>query len=84
MKFELNREGVKELMQSDSMMSICRGYADAALNSISASDGYEVTTRVGKTRVNAELAAVTPGARASNAKHNTILKALGSVKGGGG
>lgn len=73
-KFELNRDGVKELMQSDGMMAICSEYANRALSSLG--DGYEVSTMKGKTRVNAEISAQTYKARKENSENNTILKAL--------
>lgn len=73
-RFELNKAGVKELMQSAEMMSICKQYADSAQSRLG--EGYEVTTHVGKTRVNAQIAAATYQARKDNAKNNTILKAI--------
>ncbi len=73
-KFELNRSGVRELMQSSEMMNICRGYADNARSKLG--DGYEVTTHTGKTRVNAQVAASTYKARKENNRDNTILKAV--------
>ena len=73
-KFQLNRSGVKELMQSSEMMSVCQKYANAALGRLG--NGYEVSTHVGKTRVNAEVAAATYAARVENMNDNTILKAI--------
>lgn len=73
-KFELNREGVKTLMKSNEMMSVCKNYANAALGRLGS--GYEVTTHVGKTRVNAEVAAATYAAKVENMNDNTILKAI--------
>lgn len=73
-KFELNRDGVMELMQSAEMMAVVKSYADRALGSLGS--GYEVTTLVGKTRVNAEVKAVTYKAKKDNLENNTILKAL--------
>lgn len=73
-KFELNREGVRELLQSPEMMDVCKSYANKALSNLG--DGYVVTTRTGKTRVNAEIAAQTRQARQENSENNTILKAL--------
>lgn len=73
-KFELNRNGVKELMQSQEMKQICEDYANDALSRLG--DGYEVTSMVGKTRVNAQIAAVTYAARKENLQENTILKSL--------
>lgn len=73
-KFKLNYQGVRELLQSDRMKSICEEYANAALGRLG--DGYEVTSQVGETRVNAEVAAVTHRARKENLENNTILKSL--------
>lgn len=73
-KVELNSKGVVELMQSEEMMDVCKSYADAALARLG--DGYEVTTFVGKSRVNAEISAVTFKAKRENSEDNTILKAL--------
>ncbi len=47
LKVVLNRSGVKELMKSEEMMAICQELADNALSQCG--NGYEVTTRVGKT-----------------------------------
>lgn len=71
----LNDEGVRELLKSDAMMQICKQYADRAAGSLG--DGYVVSTHVGKSRVNAEVAAESFKARRDNLKNNTILKALG-------
>lgn len=73
-KFELNTEGVKSLLQSPEMMEICRKHANNALSRLGA--GYEVTTHTGKTRVNAQVEAVSYKAKKDNAKNNTILKAI--------
>lgn len=73
-KIELNREGVRALLRSPEMLAVCKGHADAARGRLGA--GYEVTTRTGRNRVNAQIAAETPAARKENAQGNTILKAL--------
>lgn len=78
-KIELNREGVRELLQSQAIMSVCEGYANRARALLK--DGYQVTTMTGKNRVNAEIAAVAPSARRDNSENNSILKALGAVRG---
>ena len=65
-KFELNRAGVKELLQSSEMMAICKEYADNAVASLG--EGYEVSTHTGKTRVNASVTAVTYKARKENSE----------------
>ena len=73
-KVELNKEGVRELLQSPEMMKVCNDYAKAAVNRLG--KGYEVTTQVGRNRVNAEVAAVTAKARKENMENNSILKAI--------
>lgn len=74
-KFELNRSGVRKLLQSPEMEAICEEYANNALNSLG--DGFEVSTYVGRTRVNASIIATTFEARKENSETNCILKAVG-------
>lgn len=73
-KFELNRQGVRELMKSKEMMDICSEYANNALARLG--DGYEVNTYSGQNRVNAEVYAQSFAAKRENLKSNTILKAV--------
>ena len=70
----LDRSGVQELLQSEEAMEVCMEKATAAQEKLG--EGYEVTSRVGKTRASAKVAAVTPAARRDNLKNNSILKAL--------
>ena len=72
--FELNRDGVRELLRSDEMMKVCSEYASASLSRLG--DGYSMDTRRGKNRVNAQVTAETFAARHENAKSNSILKSL--------
>lgn len=74
LKVVLNRRGVKELLKSQEMMNICTKQAYSAQNKLG--DGYEVTYRTGKNRVNASIIATSEEAKKENAKNNTILKAL--------
>mgnify|MGYP003295347758 CR=1 FL=1 len=74
-KVVLNRSGVRSLMKSEEMMQICKDHAYRAKSKLG--DGYSVSCKVGKNRVNASIGAVTPKARRENSKHNTILKAVG-------
>ena len=74
LRVELNRQGVRALLRSDAMMAECKKHADAALGRLG--EGYEVTTQVGRNRVNAEVAAATYQARRENRENNTILRAL--------
>ena len=73
-RFELNREGVRELLRSKEMMEICTDYANSALSRLG--NGYEVTTFTGVNRVNAEVKAESFAAKRENLKSNTILKAV--------
>ena len=77
-KFELNRAGVRELMQSPEAVAVCKSYADKICSI--AGDGFEVTTHVGKTRANASVGAATEGARKDNLENNILLKLLGSAR----
>lgn len=72
--FKLNREGVRQLLKSPEMQSICLEYANSALARLG--PGYEVSTHSGRNRVNAEVKAETFAARRDNLKNNSILKAV--------
>lgn len=73
-KFELNRSGVRELLQSEEMQSILKGKADNALNSLG--EGYKSDSYVGKNRANTMVYADTYQAKRDNLKNNSILKAV--------
>ena len=66
-KVVLNRSGVRSLMKSEEMMQICKDHAYRAKSKLG--DGYSVSCKVGKKRVNASVGAVTPEARKENSKH---------------
>ena len=74
LKFELNKAGVRALMQSDEMQSILKEKADNALNSLG--EGYKSDSHVGKNRANAMVYAETYQAKKDNLKNNSILKAV--------
>ena len=73
-KFELNRSGVRALMQSEEMQSILKSKANNALNSLG--QGYKTDSYVGKTRANAMVYADSYLAKRDNLKNNSILKAV--------
>lgn len=73
-RIELNSQGVRELLRSEEMKTICKEHADNALSTLG--EGYEVTTHTGRNRVNAEVAAVSYEAKLDNSRNNTILKAI--------
>ena len=72
--FELNHEGVRELLRSEEMKSVLSDIGNTALSSLG--EGYELTEREGKNRANVQIAAETFEARHDNSKNNSILKAL--------
>lgn len=72
--FELNREGVRALMQSQEMQDVLVGYAQRIQSR--AGDGYSVF--VGKTRANVSVRTESDAAVQDNLDNNTLLKAVGS------
>ena len=74
-RFELNRAGVRELLRSKEAMEMVQHIAYSAKSRLG--EGYEVTYRTGKNRVNASVAAVSEEALRENLHSNTILKAMG-------
>lgn len=73
--FELNREGVAELMKSEEMQNILNGYAEGIASR--AGEGYGTSSHVGKTRANANVFPETFEANRDNLENNTLLKAMG-------
>ncbi len=73
-EIKLNTSGVREMLQSQEMKTICEEHANAALSKLGS--GYKVTSMTGKNRVNASIHAESISARRDNMKNNTILKAL--------
>lgn len=74
-KIELNKDGIKELLTSDEVANMLKGYADNARSKCG--DGYEVTVyQNGKTRANASVHASTKEAYKDNLENNTLLKAV--------
>lgn len=62
------------MLKSEELESYLKSIADKAQNQLG--EGYEVTTHVGKNRINASVMANTVEARKENSKNNTILKAV--------
>lgn len=72
--FELNRQGVADLMKSAEMQKILTRHAKDIRTR--AGDGYEQDIFVGKNRANAMVSAVTTKAKKDNLENNTLLKAV--------
>lgn len=77
-KFELNREGVKQLMQSAEMKAVL----DETAHHIAerAEGDYKVDTRIGRTRANAQVSCASVATYYDNLKHNNLLKAMTSTR----
>lgn len=73
-KFELNRDGVKSLMQSPEAQALMLEKAEA-IRDRCPDIGYEADVQVGKTRAVAMVKATTYEARQDNYENNTLLKA---------
>lgn len=70
--FELDRDGVRELLRSADMTAMLEAEAKARCPS-----GCSVNTYTGKNRANAEIITETAEAYRANLERNTLLKALG-------
>lgn len=73
-EFELNKAGVRQLMQSKEMQAILQEKSSAAVARLG--PGYESDVHVGKNRANAMVYADSHSARRENMKTNSILKAV--------
>lgn len=73
-KFELNTEGVAELMKSPAMVSVLNEYGNQIMSRVG--DGYTMDSYVGKNRANVGINASTFQARRDNLDNNTLLKAI--------
>lgn len=73
-KVVLNREGVKNLLQSQEMQNYLANEANKVRNRLG--EGYAQDSYVGKNRANAMVWAETYQAKKENLESNTILKAL--------
>lgn len=73
-KFELNRDGVRELLQSAQMQSILSGYGQQKAQQAGA--GYASKVRVHKRRAVAYVYPETSEATHDNYENNTLLKVV--------
>ena len=82
LKIELDSAGIQALLKSQEIMGkvedVAHRVCDVAVESSGRS--YEVETTIGARRGWASVKAVDAHAYYSNLKHNTLAKALGSVK----
>ena len=73
-KFELNRDGVRALMQSPEAQALMLEKAEQ-IRDRCPNVGYEADVKVGKTRAVAMVKAATFEAKQDNLENNTLLKA---------
>lgn len=71
-KFELDRAGVRALMQSPEMQQVLMSYAKQIGDR--AGEGYE--PYVGRNRANVSVRTATEAAARDNFEHNTLLKSM--------
>lgn len=75
-KFELNPEGVKALLNDQDLMDGMQKIGERVAST--AGDEFAADTRPGSKRAHTFVKATTAHAYYSNLKHNTLLKALQS------
>lgn len=75
-KFELNSDGVRELLKSNQMKKVLKDYTDAI--SDKAGSGYYGSVIEVSDRAKGFVHTTTKQAQKDNLKNNTLLKALGS------
>lgn len=82
-KFELNREGVAELLKGAEMQKILTDYAEKIRQNCTAgevgAEEFEASTTVRGSRAVATVYPGTAHAYNSNLKHNTLIKAMGGI-----
>lgn len=79
-QFELNRDGVKQIMQSAEMKALLEETAQHIASS--AEGDYKVDTMTGRTRANAEVSCASAKTYYDNLKNNTLLKAMANTRRG--
>ena len=79
LKVKLNTGEVRKLLKSAETRSLCIDYANCI--QASAGSGFEVEESRGRNRNGAVVVTRTEDAYFHNLKHNTLIKAVNSVKG---
>lgn len=73
-KFVLNRQGVSQLLKGKEIQGVLESYGTDIKSR--AGEGYDMNSRVGKTRANTMVYADSMSAKRDNLKNNTLLKAM--------
>lgn len=73
-RFELNREGVRELLRSSEVEAVL--LAEANIRASALGSGYSVNSLIGRNRVNVRIVAESKEAQAENLAENTLLQSI--------
>ena len=79
-QFELNRDGVRQLMKSAEMKAVLDEMAHHIAES--AEGDYKVNSVTGRTRANAEVSCASAKTYYDNLHNNTLLKAMSNTRRG--
>lgn len=74
MRFELNSDGVSELLKSSEIQGLLTAKGNAIKERCGS--GYVAETKIGTKRARSQVVAKSIKARKDNSKNNTLLKAL--------
>lgn len=74
LKFELDRNGVRELLNSSEMRDVLNEYASEKLNALG--PGYDALEGSSGQRAKVTIAAITPETRKDNLENNTLIKVV--------
>lgn len=74
LRFELNHKGMRELLKSPQMVSVCENRARTIADR--AGSGYKVSSNIGVSRAHASVITATKKAMKDNLENNTLLKAV--------
>lgn len=76
-RFELNKAGVRELLQSEGMKSVVQSYTDTVLANVGGtSAGYKGDVIIGRNRAVGRVAVDSDRAKTDNENSNSLLKGL--------
>lgn len=73
-KIELNQDGIRELLQSEEVMSLLESQADGIVGT--ASGSYDTNAFIGKTRATVTISTTDAATYHRNLKDNELLKML--------
>ncbi|MBQ3321894.1 MAG: hypothetical protein IJH05_03505 [Firmicutes bacterium] len=80
-EIEIFDAGIQEILKSNDIQSLCTKYGQKILDRVGSGNGYIMDTQIGKYRSKTRVTAKSGAARRSELKNNTLLKAMGSIKG---